>query len=212
MRLQSFRFKVVHIARKINIEDSLSRLPQFKNCTTYDRFGEEAILTVTEQASPVALSVEDVIRHSLTDSLLAALKEAMLTNRWTEELKKFAPFKNEIYSCNETVMRGDRMIIPQSLQKRVLTLAHIGHPGIERSKQRLRSKVWWPSMDKDVKKAVRSCSDCQIVGGTSPPEPMAMRELPENPWETLCMDILGPLPSGKSLLVVEDLYSRFRVV
>ena len=38
-------------------------------------------------------------------------------------------------------MRGMRIVIPVSLRKRVLELAHEGHQGIVKTKDRLRSKV-----------------------------------------------------------------------
>ncbi|XP_055542977.1 uncharacterized protein K02A2.6-like [Wyeomyia smithii] len=39
-----------------------------------------------------------------------------------------------------------------------------------------------------------------------------MRQLPCQPWHDLAMDFLGPLPSGESILVLIDMYSRYRVV
>lgn len=212
MRLQSFRFTVIHIPGKVNIADPLSRLPTYTRCKTYDQFGEETIFAIFQRAVPTALTTEDIVDHTKSDPELALLKEALTTGRWNEGVKKFAPFKDELYGCREMLLRGERIVIPGNLQKRVLSLAHIGHPGIERSKQRLRSKVWWPSMDKDVEHAVRKCLDCQIVGRAAPPEPMALRKLPEHPWEYLSMDILGPLPSGESLLVIIDCHSRFKIV
>ncbi|XP_055632421.1 uncharacterized protein K02A2.6-like [Toxorhynchites rutilus septentrionalis] len=58
MRLQSFRFRIIHIPGKMNIADSLSRLPRFKHCTTYDRFGEASLLAIMESAKPNALTIE----------------------------------------------------------------------------------------------------------------------------------------------------------
>jgi len=34
-------------------------------------------------------------------------------------------------------------------------------------------------------------------------------EPPTGPWQDVAIDVLGPLPSGESLLVVVDYYSRF---
>ncbi|XP_062714057.1 uncharacterized protein K02A2.6-like [Aedes albopictus] len=212
MRLQSFRFQIVHIPGKVNIADSLSRLPKFKHCTTYDRIGEEAVLAIMEHAKPVALSMEELSTQSERDAILSDVKEAIRTGRWSDAVKKYAPFKEELYCYDQVLLRGDRLVVPSNLQKRVLRLAHIGHPGIERTKQRLRSKVWWPSMDRDVERAVKSCLDCQVVGKLVPAEPMEVRRMPENPWEVLHLDTLGPLPSGNSLLVIIDPYSRYRVI
>ncbi|CAH3178710.1 unnamed protein product [Porites evermanni] len=45
-----------------------------------------------------------------------------------------------------------RIVIPKQLRCQVLELAHEGHPGIIAMKQRLRTKVWWPGIDKEVEK------------------------------------------------------------
>ncbi|XP_055615386.1 uncharacterized protein K02A2.6-like [Toxorhynchites rutilus septentrionalis] len=129
-----------------------------------------------------ALTIEEMSKHTVSDPILAEVNEALQTGRWNDAIKKFTPFKDELYCCRELLLRGERLIVPNSLQKRVLRLAHIGHPGIERSKQRLRSKVWWPTMDRDVEKARTTRT------------------------------ILGPLPSGESLLVIIDPYSRYKVI
>ncbi|XP_053406038.1 uncharacterized protein K02A2.6-like [Mercenaria mercenaria] len=76
-------------------------------------------------------------------------------------------------------------------------------------KQRLRSKLWRPGMDKDIEKFCKECYSCQLVGQSQKSEPMKRRELPSQPWEHLSADFLGPLPSGHNLLVIVDYYSRW---
>jgi len=90
-----------------------------------------------------------------------------------------------------------------------LELSHEGHQGIVKTKCRLRSKVWWPKMDADAEKLCKSCHGCQAVSEYAPPEPMARVFPPSGPWEDCAADILGPLPSGESLLVVVDYFSRY---
>ena len=48
------------------------------------------------------------------------------------------------------VMRGDRIVMPESVWKHTLRLAHEGHQGMVRTKTRLNGKVWWPQIDKQV--------------------------------------------------------------
>ena len=38
---------------------------------------------------------------------------------------------------------------------------------------------------------------------------MTRKKFPDGPWEDLAIDILGPLPSGESILVTVDYYSRY---
>ena len=64
-------------------------------------------------------------------------------------------------------------------------------------------------MDKDVEAACRSCYGCQVVGPPAPRPPVKSTPFPSAPWSELAVDILGPLPSGESVLVLVDYYSRF---
>ena len=43
----------------------------------------------------------------------------------------------------------------------------------------------------------------------SAPEPMQRTKFPDEPWQDVAMDLLGPLPNGENILVVVDYYSRF---
>lgn len=64
-------------------------------------------------------------------------------------------------------------------------LAHEEHQGIVKTKYRIRGKVWWPEMDKDVEKFPRVCHGFQVTSGFDPPEPMSRVFPPSAPWRTL---------------------------
>ena len=82
--------------------------------------------------------------------------------------------------------------------------------GIVKTKERLRSKVWWPGIDADAERKCRSCHGCQVVSQTAPMQPpVKPTPLPQGPWEHLAADLLGPLPTGEFLLVTVDYYSRY---
>ena len=44
--------------------------------------------------------------------------------------------------------KGPHILIPKVLRPRVLALTPEGHLGVVGMKQNLRTKVWWPGMDK----------------------------------------------------------------
>lgn len=98
---------------------------------------------------------------------------------------------------------------PKGLRTTVLTIGHEGHLGVVSMKQRLRTKVWWPKLEKDVERFVKTCDACQLVGRPDPLEPAASTELPQGPWCAVAIDYLGPLPLGEHILVVVDHYSRY---
>ena len=91
------------------------------------------------------------------------------------------------------------MLIPAKLRDRVVDLAHEGHQGLTKTKQKLRSKVWWAGIDRQVEAKCKSCHGCQLVGLPTPPEPLS----------SPAADLMGPLPSGEYVFVVEDYYSRY---
>jgi hypothetical protein len=94
----------------------------------------------------------------------------------------------------------------------VIQLAHVGHRGIVSTKKLLRSKVYFPNMDRLVENALTQCIACQAVTPTHQVEPLKMSPLPAAEWTELSADFAGPLPDGTYLLVIIDEYSRFPVV
>ena len=88
------------------------------------------------------------------------------------------------------VLRGTRLLIPKRLRERVLELAHEGHQGLVKTKQRLRTKVCWAGIDKQVENRCKTCHGCQLVGLPTPPEPFPHTEFPSQPWIDLAADRL----------------------
>ncbi|KAK3797503.1 hypothetical protein RRG08_054535 [Elysia crispata] len=117
--------------------------------------------------------------------------------------------RDELCSIGYLVLRGTRIVIPKALRSKCIKLAHTGHLGIVGTKQRLRSKVWWPGIDKEVEHFVKSCHGCQLVESALPPEPLQVTELPSRPWQDIGIDFLGPLDSGHYILVIIDYYNRY---
>ena len=104
------------------------------------------------------------------------------------------------------ILRDHRLIIPDSLRKKVTEIAHAFHQGIVKTKQLIREKVWFPGIDKKVE----SCIPClACVPSPAQREPLSMTTLPSGPWMEVVVDLAGPFPSGEYLLVVIDEYSWF---
>ena len=76
----------------------------------------------------------------------------------------------------------------------------------------LREKVYWPCLDKDVEEYISNCTACLANTNIPTPVPYTMSELPASPWSDIAIDFFGPLPTGETLLVVIDLYTRFPLV
>ena len=66
------------------------------------------------------------------------------------DIKPFEPFWEEFSVYDGILLRGDRIVVPMSLQRRILKLVHETHVGIVRTKQLLRSRYFWVGMDKAI--------------------------------------------------------------
>lgn len=91
----------------------------------------------------------------------------------------FKAIRTELCCAGKLLLRGTRIILPEALRQRAIQLAHEGHMGILKMKQRLRSKLWWPGMDADVEKYVKLCHPCELLQRDTPPEPVKRSVLPE---------------------------------
>ena len=207
LRLQPYRYRVVYKPGKFNIADSLSRLTS--KSEPHKHGADEYVHFVVTNAVPQALAVSEIEAESEKDGEIAALRECLTTGELDRCERAYKPCVQELCVSGSLVLRGSRIIVPAKLRPRILSLAHEGHMGVVATKQRLRSKVWWPQMDSEVERYCRGCHGCQLVAKADPPEPIRSTELPPGPWQDLAVDLMGPLPSGHTLLVVVDYYSRY---
>ena len=76
-----------------------------------------------------------------------------------------------INHANGIILRGNQIVMPKTLWKRSVKLAHVGHQGLAETKALIREQVWFPFIEKIVKEEISSCLPCQAVGAQIAPEP-----------------------------------------
>ena len=209
LRLQPYKFTVKYIPGPQNIADPLSRLTMKMKPEGKRNVAEEYIRFVAENAAPQAISIREIERKSEEDPELTEVRRCVLMNKWDDGPNAYKAVRNELTVLGKLVLRGTRIVMPRELRNQTIELAHEGHLGIVKTKVRLRSKVWWPGLDRDAELRCRTCHACQVVGLPTPPEPVKSTALPTSPWVDLAADLMGPLPSGEHLFVVVDYFSRY---
>ena len=110
-------------------------------------------------------------------------------------------FQVSVNSDENVILRDTRLVIPKSLQRQIVNIAHEGHQGVVKCKQLLREKVWFPGIDALVTKIVNQCISCQC---NTP-----------NYHQLLGVEVsidFKQLSHTQYLLVVTDDYSRYPVV
>lgn len=165
-----------------------------------------------EYSRPVAVTLSDIKRYSGSDEEIIKVYRWIYNNEMHDLIKPYQAFLPELCFHENILLRGNKIVIPPSLRRTVLSAAHEGHPGIVGMKNRLRTKVWWPKIDSDAEKVVRSCRGCTLVSAPNPPEPLKRRLLPSEAWIDIAVDFLGPLPSGHYLFVIIDYFSRYKEI
>ena len=106
-----------------------------------------------------------------------------------------------------------RPFIPLAFRKQVFDVIHgLGHPGVERTRQSIRAKVIWPSLNADVTKWARECLPCQqakVTRHTVPP--IGDFAVPERRFQHIHLDLVTlPLSNGyRYLLTAVDRFTRW---
>ena len=212
LRLQPYRFKVEYKPGKYNPADVLSRAPLDEQ-SGKDNKAEEYAYFIASHAVPSALTEAEVIEETRKDPKLCQVMKAIKTGNWESCDSAFRKIYHELFIVKNMEMRDTHIVVPFSLQEKILRWAHEGHMGIVKTKQRLRTKVWWPGIDKQIEQVVRQCHACQLVSTQSEKsEPITSTEMPNGPWEILGVDLCGPFPTGDNLLMIVDYYSRWQEV
>ncbi|XP_065182117.1 uncharacterized protein K02A2.6-like [Sycon ciliatum] len=111
---------------------------------------------------------------------------------------------------NGIVLRGSRLVVPKSLQCRVLTDLHSSHQGLERTKRRARQVVYWPRMSDDITAVIRACPVCRELQRSQQKEPLMREPQPTFPFEYASADLFSC--QGWQFLVYSDCLSGWPCV
>uniref|UniRef100_A0A8C6UNE4 Gypsy retrotransposon integrase-like protein 1 n=1 Tax=Neogobius melanostomus TaxID=47308 RepID=A0A8C6UNE4_9GOBI len=109
-----------------------------------------------------------------------------------------------------------QLVLPQELKSVVLTSLHddLGHLGIERTLDLVRTRFFWPRMAADVENKIKTFNRC--VRRKALPERSAplVNIKTTRPLELLCMDYLSLEPDQsniKDILVFTDHFTKFAI-
>jgi hypothetical protein len=101
------------------------------------------------------------------------------------------------------------------LRDRIVYMHHdspiAGHPGIDKTTELITRTYWWPRIADWVRKYVGACDKCQRNkprhGSLHAPSHPLQR--PNKPWESIGVDLVGPLPLSKGKDTIVTFVDRF---
>lgn len=100
-----------------------------------------------------------------------------------------------------------RVVVPKSLQIKVIQMLHKSHWGIVRMKLLARRYIWWPRIDNDIQTITSQCEIC-CSNASSPKREFESWPEPQEPWERVHLDFAGPFQESMWLICI-DAYSKF---
>ena len=77
--------------------------------------------------------------HTVKDEVLQKVHHAIETGNWNEKEDDLQPYIQCAEECivkknQDVILKGSRIVVPSSLQKKTTELGHSGHQGIEKTK------------------------------------------------------------------------------
>ena len=147
LKLQQYRMTVKYEKGSTNPTDYNSRHPLPINDHQRREANEETfhINAIIDDDIPDAMTFDMVRKATNADDQLARLKYCILEKGYipknATDLQPFRHVFGELSVARQVVLRGERLVIPESLQPEVIALAHKRHQGASKMKRYLRSKV-----------------------------------------------------------------------
>ena len=156
---------------------------------------------------------EETAKDTTLSKLSALLKQSQswIPKDASDDLQKFSKIYSELtVTGNGIILKSDRIVLPEALQQTAINLAHRGsHPAQSGMERRLRCHFFFHDMDKKVSEFLASCLMCNSFNDKKTTEPLGRHEVPSKCWESVAVDLFGPMPSRNHVVVVQDLSSKF---
>ena len=217
-KLVDYSFTVKWVAGKDHlIADALSRAPVFPPEDDEDDYAGDSVVCNRVAEDPRMQSlfdhaeedvayrkVVDVIRSGTDLSKLPSAHPAHLYRNVWHELALFD-------DANDTLLvLNDKLVVPSTAVPEILSLLHLSHAGMVKTKQQARSLYFWPKMNRDIEEMIRECNACQALQPSQPREPELPPEENCTPMSHVGVDLWEY--AGRTYLVMVDRYSGFPLV
>ncbi|XP_068240108.1 uncharacterized protein [Palaemon carinicauda] len=140
---------------------------------------------------------------TLTNALKqASTKEGKVPCYYFDKGVLFRLYRPRKLSSNDTWANKEQLVVPLTLRKNILSVAHQAdsHLGVSKTYKRITNDFFWPGMKHDVFEFVKECHVCQVVGKPNeviPKAPLVPIVIPHEPFSKVIIDCVGPLPKTK---------------
>ena len=210
MRLQKYDLKVHYKkGKEMVLADTLSRAhPKLVDISyaEFESVDHKEFLPVSRKRWI------QICKESKNDAVLVQLR-SMISNGWPEQrrevpepLRVYFDFRDELVLQDVLVFKGQQLVVPSSMRKELISVAHASHIGMEGCLRRMRESLFWPCMTSEVREYISKCDTCMSFRNNQPKQPL-IQEMVTRPWTKVAADVCEL--HGRHLLIVVDYYSNF---
>ncbi|KHJ96809.1 integrase core domain protein [Oesophagostomum dentatum] len=179
----------------------------------YGQIEKEGLALIFANAAVEALPVTTSVieEESLKDREISQVVRMIQTGKWpakpSKHISNWKALSHSLSVQNGCLYFGHRIVVPASLQERILKQLYEGHPGMTKIKMFARGYVYWTNINRDIEETVRYCRNGQEAAKV--PVKTILNSWAEETkrWEPIHTDYVGPL-NGKMYLVIVDAYSK----
>ncbi|XP_055612508.1 uncharacterized protein K02A2.6-like [Uranotaenia lowii] len=226
LNLQRYRLSIEFVTGKENVvADALSRAP-LNEQNPEEFFEKREIYKVSNEVEQLQLSkflgvsdsrLEEIKTETNKDQSMQLIIEyvqhgwPVTADRVPDSVKIYFNFRDELSTQDGLVFRGDRIVIPHVLRRKLVDCCHISHNGIESTLKLARANIFWPGMSSQIKDVVKQCVTCAKYAASQPNPTMMTHCIPVYPFQLVSMDVFQAEYNGikRKFLVTVDHYSDF---
>ena len=215
LRLDRFNYQIVHVPGKhLYTADTFSRAPT-SSPTPDDVILEEVadaamMMCITHLPAGTERLCEYTSAQD-SDTTCSRVK-TYCREGWPDkhdirpELRPYWEKRDELMMPGGLLLCGCRIVVPESMQEETLRRIHQGHQGIQQSRLRAQTSVWWPGLSQRITDYVKQCHEC-ARDATLNKEPLMPIELPDYPWQRVATDLF--VLKGVTYVIIVDYFSRY---
>jgi hypothetical protein len=222
-KISGYTYKIRHVPGKLNIADYVSRChnssksPDFDGLKTIYKLAINHIETTVKINSTILLNqadsikINDIITHTESDVSINEVKEHIINGKTLNTNNKYHRIIDDL-SIHDTglLMKDYKIVLPESLQNQAITIAHLGHLGVNKCIDLIRRRYYFNNIDSKIRNHIKSCIGCEANTGKTQNQPMIINDIPKTNDELYSIDFSSKTPSNNYILAVTNERSRYK--
>ncbi|XP_064093829.1 uncharacterized protein K02A2.6-like [Macrobrachium nipponense] len=162
---------------------------------------------ITLDWNSVKKAAESDVEYQLLKSMVAAGSWPVSRNLVDSSIKPYFNVRDRLGIVDELVVYSYdeghiHLVIPVSLQDRVVSNLHSGHQSSDSMIRRALQAVYWPGMEGQLKLKRMQCRICDVIAPSQQKEPLLPTPPPEYPFQQTVTDMFQIC--GKQYLAYAD--------